>query len=203
MKFTNARAVFACTTSIATILLCSAAQAQVSTPAAAEASTEGGVEEIVVTAQKRSENLQSVPIAISAVTAERAAKLGVTDGQSLISLVPGLNFQRQSNSSIPYIRGIGTSVGQTGNEPSVAFYVDDVYIPAGSASILNFNSIDRIEVLKGPQGTLFGRNATGGVVSIYTKNPTHDLHMDVSAGYANYNTFSGSAYISGGLTDTL
>src|SRR5208282_5106743 len=94
-------------------------------------------------------------------------------------------------------------VGETGDEPSVAFYVDDVYIPAGNASVLNFSSIESMEVEKGPQGTLFGRNATGGVIQVFTKNPTATPELDVGLGYANYDTDSGNLYASGALADTL
>jgi iron complex outermembrane receptor protein len=161
------------------------------------------IESVVVTANRRFENAQRVPIAISAVTAEDAAKLGVTDGQSLMDQVPGLNFNRQANASIPFLRGVGSPVGQPGDEPSVAFYVDDVYMPAGAASIANFNSIDSIEVEKGPQGTLFGRNATGGVIQVFTKNPTDDPELDASIGFANYDTYSGSIYATGQIADNL
>lgn len=161
------------------------------------------IEAVVVTANRRSENMQKVPIAITAITAEDAAKLGVTDNQSLMDQVPGLNFNRQANAAIPFLRGVGSPVGQPGDEPSVAFYVDDVYMPAGAGSLSNYNSIDRVEVEKGPQGTLFGRNATGGVVQVFTKNPSDTPEFDASVGYANYDTVNGSIYASGPLSDTL
>ena len=159
--------------------------------------------EVIVTADRREESNQRVPLAISVVTAEAAQRLGITDAQSLADLVPGLIFDRQADASIPYLRGVGTPVGQAGDEPSVALYVDDVYMPSGSASIANFNSIDRIEVEKGPQGTLFGRNATGGVVQVYTRNPSPDPKIEVRLGYGNYDTGSGDIYASGPLTEEL
>ena len=82
-------------------------------------------------------------------------------------------------------------------------YVDDVYIPLSSSGISNYNSITRIEVEKGPQGTLFGRNATGGVVQVYTKDPSAIPELQASMGYANYDTPSGSVYASGPLSDAL
>ncbi len=177
------------------------AHAQAQTPAASQNPDQ--VETVTVTANRRSENMQRVPIAISAITGEDAAKLGVTDGQSLMDQVPGLNFNRQANASIPFLRGVGSPVGQPGDEPSVAMYVDDVYLPAGAASIANFNSIENIEVEKGPQGTLFGRNATGGVIQVYTRNPTDEPELDTTLGYANYDTPSGSIYATGGIADDL
>lgn len=161
------------------------------------------ISEITVTANRRAENQQIVPLAITAVTAESAAQLGITDSQSLASAVPGLNYNRQGNGATPFLRGVGTTVGEVGDEPSVALYVDDVYIPAGTAAFSNFSSIDRIEVEKGPQGTLFGRNATGGVVQVYTKNPTADPAADVTVGYGNYDTKTGSFYVTGGIVNNL
>ncbi len=161
------------------------------------------LQEIVVTANRREENQQSVPIAITAITADTAAKIGITDAMALGEAVPGLVFNRQSNGSIPFIRGVGNPNSTPGDEPSVAMYVDEVYIPLAGSGISNYNSITSIEVEKGPQGTLFGRNATGGVVQVYTKNPGAVPEFQASVGYANYDTPSGSLYASGALTDTL
>src|SRR4030095_15402707 len=113
---------------------------------------EGQLEEVIVTANRRQESNQRVPIGIASISADDAERVGVTDAQSLAGLVPGLLFNRQANTSIPFLRGVGTPVGQSGDEPSVALYVDGVYVPAGSASMANFTSIDHIEVAKGPQG---------------------------------------------------
>src|SRR5271170_5536068 len=130
----------------AVVALGGRASADTDTPSA---DTETGLQEIVVTANRREQNLQSIPIAVSAVTAQTATQMGITDTQSLAAAIPGLNFNRQANSSIPFLRGVGSPVGETGDEPSVAFYVDDVYIPAGNASVLNFSSIESMEVEKG------------------------------------------------------
>ena len=170
---------------------------------APSASAGDTLQEVVVTANRRTENSQQVPIAISAFSADTVGQLQIADARDLASEVPGLLFDREANSSIPFLRGVGTPVGQSGDEPSVAMYVDDVYIPAGSASLANFNSIERLEVDKGPQGTLFGRNATGGVVQVFTKNPSATPSVDVRIGYANYDTTSSSAYATGPLTRTL
>jgi iron complex outermembrane recepter protein len=163
----------------------------------------GQLQEIVVTAQRRTQSQQDVPIAVAAFTADQAQRQGISDPLSLAQMVPGLTFNRQSLGSVPFLRGVGTSIGQYGDEPSIAFYVDDVYMAEGSASIGGFNSIDRLEVEKGPQGTLFGRNATGGVIQVFTKDPTPEPAADLSAGYGNYNTRSASIYATSALTDTL
>ena len=153
------------------------------------------VQDLVVTANKRKESLQNVPIVVTAVTAQKAAAVGVTDISSLQTTVPGLQFPRLFSGSSPALRGVGSSFGIGGEENEVALYIDDVYIASASAaSALNFNSIDQIEVLYGPQGTLFGRNAMAGVINISTRAPMQDPKADLTLGYANYETFSGSFY---------
>src|SRR5882672_6174740 len=103
---------------------------------------------VTVTANRHEESNQQVPIGITTISADDAEKGGVTDAQSLAAIVPGLLFNRQSNLSTPFLRGVGSPVGQSGDEPSVALYIDDVYMPAGSASMARFTSIDQIEVEK-------------------------------------------------------
>jgi len=161
------------------------------------------LEEVVVTANRRQENQQVVPIAITAISGDVAEKQGVANVLTLGESIPNVVFGRQSNGSIPFIRGVGNQNSTPGDEPAVATYVDDVYMPLAGSGISNFNSIDRLEVEKGPQGTLFGRNATGGVIQIYTKNPSAKPELDVNVGYANYRTLSGSIYATGALTSTL
>ncbi len=195
----------------AALLLCllgggATAVAQAPPPPPAEVqmeATSGGLEEVIVTANRRAEDNQTVPIAISALTGVEAGRIGVVNGQTLAQVVPGLQLNRQTNGSTPFLRGVGNPSTQAGTEPAVAMYVDDVYYGSSAAALSNYNSIERIEVLKGPQGTLFGRNATGGVIHVMTKNPTPDPELDVSVGYGNYDTISGSLYATGELTDGL
>jgi iron complex outermembrane recepter protein len=167
------------------------------------ADTTDEIPTVVVSANRTPEDVQDVPMDVSVVSGVLANQIGVTDTQSLADVVPGLLFNRQANTAIPFIRGVGSPVGEAGDEPSVAFYVDDVYEPAAAASLANFSSVDRIEVDKGPQGTLFGRNATGGVVQVFTRNPTSEPELDLSLGGANYDTQSGSLYATGSLGRTL
>jgi iron complex outermembrane recepter protein len=179
------------------------ASAQAAQSPAAPADASGGeLAEIVVTANHRQENNQTVPIAITAMSGDTASKLGVTNLESFGDAIPGAVFERQSNGSIPFLRGVGNPNSTSGDEPSVATYVDEIYLPFPGAGVTNYNSIDRIEVEKGPQGTQFGRNATGGVIQIHTKDPTPDPVLDISAGYANFDTYSASAYASGALSPT-
>ena len=170
---------------------------------AADEQDQGKIEEILVTAQKRTENLQKVPVAVATITAETAQKIGVVNAQTLAQTVPGLMLNRQTNGTQAFLRGVGTASTQAGNEPAVALYVDDVYMGSSALQLGNYNSISRIEVLKGPQGTLFGRNATGGVIQVFTRNPTPEPKVEVSAGIANYRTYSGAIYATGALSDSI
>ncbi|CAN5493289.1 TonB-dependent receptor [soil metagenome] len=182
------------------------AQASVSaqeSSAAQAAGRAGGVEEIVVTAQKRDERLQDVPISINAISGAGAEQRGVKSSDELVSVVPALTWNKTYNGS-PYLRGIGSALVAVGNESSVAIFVDGVLQISPWQSNFAFNNLERIEVLKGPQGTLFGRNANGGVISIFTKDPTTEkASLDVSAGYGNFKTLDGNLYANAPITDTL
>jgi outer membrane receptor protein involved in Fe transport len=172
-------------------------------PPAEDAAAPGGVEDIIVTAQRRSERMQDVPIAITALSNERLAAAGVTDVTKLNTITPGLYIQASTGFVLPRIRGIGTSAAGAGLENSVAVYIDGVYLASGPGSLLALNNVERVEVLKGPQGTLFGRNATGGLIHVITREPTQDLTARFSAGYGSYDTFTGSAYVAGGIAPNL
>jgi iron complex outermembrane receptor protein len=153
------------------------------------------VQEVVVTANKRQESLQDVPVAVTAITAQKAAAVGVTDITSLQTTVPGLEFPKLFSGSSPALRGVGSSFGIGGEENEVALYIDDVYIASASvASSIDFNNISQIQVLYGPQGTLFGRNAMAGVINIDTRAPGPAPKADLTLGYASYDTSSLSFY---------
>ncbi len=159
-----------------------------------------GVEEIIVTAQRRSENLQDVPIAITALSARQLLSRGVDGVTDLTTAVPGLNFSNAGSSQLPRIRGIGAQISSAGNESPVAIYIDDVYYGAATTSLLKFNNIEQVSVLKGPQGTLFGRNATGGVIQIRTRDPEQDFSGNIRLGYGNLDTREAELYLTGGPT---
>jgi len=169
----------------------------------AQSTGSGALEEIVVTAQKRSENLQDVPIAVSVVTGTQLEKIGVLDIVGLKAAVPALNLATNGGYLAVSLRGIGTNGFGPGFENPIALYVDGVYYASALASVLTLNNIDQIEVLKGPQGTLFGRNATGGLIQITTKTPTDQTTGDFNISYGNYNTVSGNGYISGQVASNL
>lgn len=157
------------------------------------------VEEIIVTAQRREERLQDVPIAITALSGDSVAARGINDTESLQNAVAGLNFARIGSFATPYIRGVGTNVIAQGDENSVAIYVDGVYQLSPNSGMFSLNNIERVEVLKGPQGTLFGRNANGGVINVITRDPSESPALDVSVGVANYQTYEASLYGTTGL----
>lgn len=131
--------------------LANAAQAQEADPAGASRQT---IEEVVVTATRRSESQQVVPIAISAFTAGDLDRSGINSVQDLGLQTPGLTISNQSGAMSPFIRGVGAADNTVGQEAAVSTYVDGVYIPSTYGALFEFNNIDRVEVLKGPQGTL-------------------------------------------------
>ena len=160
-----------------------------------------GIQDIVVTATKRSENLQKVPIAISAVSAEALEGGRIEGVKELDMTTPGLTMTNGGFVQTPFLRGVGSSDPTAGQEAPIATYVDGVYQPMPWANTIPFNNVERIEVLKGPQGTLFGRNATGGLIHIVTKDPTDELSGNFSASYGNYDTYTAKGYLASGLAE--
>jgi len=153
--------------------------------------------EVIVTAQRRSENLQNVPIALSVLSADQLAQAGIHSTTDLGLVTPSLTVVNQAGNLLPHIRGIGTTAFGAGLENPVAVYVDGVYLAASNASLLTLNNIAQVEVLKGPQGTLYGRNATGGLIQISTKDPQTTFSGDASLGYGNYQISVLKAYVTG------
>lgn len=171
-------------------------------PQGAEASAAGaGLEEVIVSAQRRAESMQRVPIAITALTAADLESSGVTSTIELLAATPGLVLNRQVRGGAPFIRGVGSQDTTMGNEVGVAMYVDGVYIMDVTANIFSFNNIERVETLKGPQGTLFGRNATGGLIHVITRDPEVDPRVEGSFSYGDYETSEVSLYATGGAGD--
>ncbi|WP_084465894.1 TonB-dependent receptor [Sphingobium quisquiliarum] len=163
----------------------------------------GQIEDIVVTAQRRSENLQRVPVSVTAVTAEAVQALGVRGTQDLAVITPGLKVTISVGNATPFLRGVGAQSVGAGQESSIATYVDGVYIASQAGSVFALNNIERIEVLKGPQGTLFGRNATGGLVQVITRDPSQTPSVEASVGYDNFETLETKLYATGGIAPNL
>ncbi|HEY4211152.1 MAG TPA: TonB-dependent receptor [Steroidobacteraceae bacterium] len=175
--------------------------------AAEPAADAGGVDqltEVTVTAQRFAQNLQRVPIVVDTISGEQAIAQGTTNFQGLVAALPNVSFTTGFNATNTYIRGVGDNSASPNNQPSTAVYVDGVYYAQAQAlTTFNFNNIERIEVLKGPQGTLFGRNATAGVIQVITPDPKHDVSGKVEGGYGNYATYQANGYLTGGITDKL
>jgi iron complex outermembrane receptor protein len=165
---------------------------------AAPASNGPAVEEIVVTAQRREERLQDVPIAVSAFTGSQLERAGVDGTKQLTQITPGLYFTQAVFSPQPTIRGIGVRGAGAGDESVVPIYIDGVYQPFIAGAELQFNNIERVEVLKGPQGALLGRNATGGAINIITKTPTATPSGAVSVSLGRFNEKIAKGYFSAG-----
>ncbi|MEI9852702.1 MAG: TonB-dependent receptor [Sphingomonas sp.] len=166
---------------------------------AAEQEQQGGLTEIVVTAQKRDERLQETPLAVSATSGDTLERRGVTSLADLGNLSPGVSVGQQNGINRLYIRGVGLSAYSTGSDPSTAFHVDGVVIGRGSAQLSSFYDVERIEVLRGPQGTLYGRNATAGSVNLITRKPTRDLSAYLNTTLGNYDHVQFEGAVSGPL----
>lgn len=196
------RTSFAMGASLVALCAATATQAQeaADSTATAQASSVG---EIVVTAQKRSESLQKVPLAITAVTAETLAESGINDLQGVTARVPNLNLGQQLGVAKIALRGIGLENIAAGAEGSIAFHVDGVFISRSLAATASFYDVQQVEVLRGPQGTLYGRNATGGSINLTTRGPTQELsgYFNVTAG--NYDRIAAEGALSGALVDDV
>ncbi|WP_246202956.1 TonB-dependent receptor [Sphingomonas lacunae] len=160
----------------------------------ADAANDSGLEDIVVTAQKREQNLQDVPLAISAISADKVDRLGVNDARDLSGLAPNVTITQGTTSgaaAVISIRGIPTPASETfGLDTSNGLYIDGVYIGRSGASGLDVMDIERVEVLRGPQGTLFGRNTTGGAIAFISRAPSSDFRLRGQVGYGNFGAWN-------------
>lgn len=173
-------------------------------PAAAGSSLQDG-NEIVVTATKREQTLQDVPVAVSVTTADTIEKAQIRDLKDLASVVPSLRVtQLQTSSNVNFIiRGFGNGANNPGIEPAVAVFIDGVYRSRSAAQIADFPDVKRVEVLRGPQSTLFGKNASAGVISIVTQEPKFTLGGVGEISYGNYNALVVKGMVTGPLSETV
>lgn len=161
------------------------------------------LEEIVVTAEKREEGVQTVPIAISAFSGKKLDALGVQTAQDLPRITPGLTFANNAGYPIVYLRGVGSDAFLPSADQDVPIYLDGVALLGGHGVATTLGRIKRVEVLKGPQGTLFGRNSTGGAISIITPDPGPQFGGDVQAEFGNYGTFNQLLFLNLPIVDGL
>lgn len=160
--------------------------------------------EIVVTAQKREERLLEVPISISVMQGDDMIKNGINSTVNLSQAAPGIVTVNNGFGFLPVVRGIQSTGTSPGDETNVAIYLDDVSIGTPIAGFFDLADIERVEVLKGPQGTLYGRNATGGAIKIVTRKPSFDTAGQVSADYGfHYNELKVTGFVTGKISDTL
>jgi iron complex outermembrane recepter protein len=170
----------------------------------ARASRSRLVEEIVVTAQKREENLQDVPIAVAAFSAEMLDAKGIDDVKGLAINTPGLVYNQIAGYSILYMRGIGSDAFIPSADASIATYIDGIYYPFNQGLAQSFGAVQRVEVLKGPQGTLFGRNSTGGAINVVTRKPDlQETSSEVQVSYADYDQLYTRAHVNVPLHDAF
>lgn len=179
-----------------------AAVAQSAAPAAQDDAAK--IDDIVVTAQKRSERLLDVPMSVTATSGEELSNAGISSTGSLQQISPGLLTVNNGLAFTPAIRGISSVGTSAGDEANVSMYLDDVYIGAPLAGLFDLKDIQRVEVLKGPQGTLFGRNATGGALRIVTLAPSFTPRAELSADYGfDFDQLKLGAYVTGPLTSKI
>lgn len=188
----------------------SSAFAQSSNPTgddpAQDASDDGGLAEIVVTAQKRSQNLQDVSATVQAVTGDDLAKNGINDVSRLEQLSPGLVFAKGGNDTKIALRGANSNSTFADNTSIVGFFVDGVFKPRSSQQSRAFFDVQRLEVLRGPQGTLYGRNTLGGAINIYTNAPdtaAPGLSGSIDARYGRFNDLRNEIVVNAGISDTF
>ncbi|WP_296172274.1 TonB-dependent receptor [uncultured Brevundimonas sp.] len=179
------------------------AQDIVSTSQPAPSDGPSTLDDIVVTAQRRSERLQDVPISVTALSSERLEDAGIVSTEDLTTVTPGLVFARSNQFAQPTIRGVGSRNGSQGDESSVAIYIDGVYRPEQFSNLFELEGVEQIEVLKGPQGTLFGRNAAGGAINITTRMPDADPDLTIALSAGDFGYWKAAGYVSGPLTERL
>ncbi len=178
------------------------------TPQPAQAQEDGAspIEEVVVTARRREESLQSVPIAISAFDASELERLQADQLDGIQGAVPNLNLVQgrgSASSANVFIRGIGQPDALQTFDPAVGIYLDDVYVSRIQGALFSLYDIERIEVLRGPQGTLYGKNTIAGAIRLVTRKPSEEFEARGELTVGDYSRIGGRFYVSGGLTDTL
>ena len=163
------------------------------------------IEEVIVTAGKREQTLQEVPVAVSVVDETTIDRLHIEDMFDLQGVVPSLDARQyqSSHDATFYIRGYGNGSSNPGIEPSVAMYVDGVYRSRMQSQLMDLPNLERVEILKGPQSTIFGKNSSAGVINIVTKKPSQEFEGKVKAELGDYSARKFQGYLNGGLTDNL
>ncbi|MDQ2820546.1 MAG: TonB-dependent receptor [Pseudomonadota bacterium] len=180
------------------------AQSTDPTPTGAEDATE--MQKVVVTARRREETLQDVPVSVTAISADQISKQGIPDITALSLQLPNttLKASRATNSTLTaFIRGVGQADPLAGFEPGVGIYLDDVYLARPQGAVADIYDVERIEVLRGPQGTLYGRNTIGGAVKYVTRKLSNQLDLRLKGTYGSFGQVDGQITASTLLSDTV
>lgn len=193
-------------TALTGVMTAAPANAQQDTSATAPSAApdqSGPAGDIVVTAQRRSEKVTDVPASITVLSTATLKAAGVTNSLDLEKVTPGLTMPSYGAFVQPALRGVTSGGANVGESSNVATYIDGVYQPQQISNLLELPDIERIEVLKGPQGALYGQNATGGAILVNTLSPSFTTSGDLSASYGNYNDVNLRGYVTRPLSDTL
>ncbi|MEA1671895.1 TonB-dependent receptor [Nitrospirillum sp. BR 11163] len=194
------------TVALGVLLAANSAEAQNAASGEARSGSEEVLQDIVVTAQHRSENIQDIPIAVNALDGQTLKNRGVNSSEDIAEFIPNLQI------SLPYgvgsqpiitIRGVGLNDVSTNNAGPNGVYIDDVYMSSPASQSFQTFDLERVEVLKGPQGTLYGRNTTGGAISYISARPTDEPSASVHASYGSYNTYQVDGFVNGPLDDRV
>jgi iron complex outermembrane receptor protein len=186
----------------AVILTGSAATAADPTSAAASSSAGATVTEVIVTAQKREESLTKVPVAVTAFTPTQRDVIGLVTAQQQLDVTPGVVFTTGSPYSLRVsIRGIGRTNDQLGTDNGVAYYLDGIYNPDPTIAGDSTLRVERTEILRGPQGTLYGRNSVGGDINVISRRPSHDFEAEVRGTFNSYGGAKGEVRVAGPVSD--
>lgn len=206
----SARSAFLCGVAAVATVMPAIAHAQEAEPEMAEPAVDQPLpqtygNEIVVSALKRDVTLQDVPVAVSVTTQETIERAHIRDIRDLATLVPSLRVGERQNSANTnfFIRGFGNGANNAGIEPSVGVFIDGVYRSRSASQVADLPDVQRVEVLRGPQSTLFGKNASAGVISIVTREPQFDFGGNVEASYGNYNAFVLKGVVTGPISENL
>lgn len=184
------------TSLLAVVFVANSASAQ-----EAPAADDSAISDIVVTAERRQSSVQSTPIALTAVAGESLRNENITDVLALATSIPNVYFGQAQVSARLSIRGVGFNTNFPGAEARVAYYIDNVYVSRPGGVLGTFYDVDRVEVLRGPQGTLYGRNATAGAINVITKRPSDELEGYIQATAGNYQYFQVEAGVGGPIAD--
>ena len=194
--------------SLASVLIASGllmgAQRASASAETSSSSSGAALDEIIVTAEKRSESINDVGMSITAATGLQLQKLGVTDVADFTKVVPGFTYENSVYGTPVYtLRGVGFNDYIMGSEPAVSVYIDQAPLPYSIMTKGVALDVERVEVLKGPQGTLFGENSTGGAINFIPASPTDTFHSGVDVSYGRFNDVTTGGFISGPITDAL